>query len=159
MITLRPARPDEAEALTALCLRSKAVWGYDAAFMAACRAELTLTAADIAGGVVEVAEDETGVMGLCEISIEGETAELEKLFVAPGKLRGGVGRKLFIWALEAARARGATMMEIAADPGAADFYRRMGAVDRGEAPSSSIPGRVLPRLVVILSREGEDPLL
>ena len=43
MLALRPARPEEAPALTELCLRSKAVWGYDAAFMQACRRELTMT--------------------------------------------------------------------------------------------------------------------
>ena len=46
MLHLRPARPDEADLLTELCLRSKAVWGYDDAFMRACRAELTLSPAD-----------------------------------------------------------------------------------------------------------------
>lgn len=91
MIVLRPARPDEAAVLTALCLRSKAVWGYDAAFMAACRPELTLTAADIAGGDVQVAEREAGVVGLCEISVEEGLACLEKLFVEPDQLAGGVG--------------------------------------------------------------------
>ena len=43
MIRLRDARQDELQSLTELCLRSKAVWGYDAAFMAACRIELTLS--------------------------------------------------------------------------------------------------------------------
>jgi hypothetical protein len=37
---IRPAQADEVEALTALALRSKAHWGYDDAFMEACRAEL-----------------------------------------------------------------------------------------------------------------------
>ena len=37
MLGLRPARPEEGAELIELCLRSKAVWGYDDAFMAACR--------------------------------------------------------------------------------------------------------------------------
>nr|WP_211354784.1 hypothetical protein [Stackebrandtia albiflava] len=37
-----------------------------------------------------------------------------------------------------------------ADPGAEPFYRRMGAVRIGEAPSGSVPGRVLPRMTVRL---------
>ena len=41
--SLRPARIEDLEALSALCLRSKAHWGYDAAFMAAWGQELTLT--------------------------------------------------------------------------------------------------------------------
>ena len=44
MIVLRPADPSEAALLTDLCLRSKAVWGYDAAFMARCRTARSTTA-------------------------------------------------------------------------------------------------------------------
>jgi hypothetical protein len=33
---IRPARIDEAAALSDLCFRSKAVWGYDTEFMALC---------------------------------------------------------------------------------------------------------------------------
>ncbi len=36
MAGVRPARSGEAVSLTALCLRSKAHWGYDAAFMRLC---------------------------------------------------------------------------------------------------------------------------
>jgi hypothetical protein len=39
---IRPAEPVDAAALSELALSSKAVWGYDAAFLAACRAELTV---------------------------------------------------------------------------------------------------------------------
>ena len=42
MLTLRTPRPDEAAILTELSLRSKAVWGYDEAFMLSCRNELML---------------------------------------------------------------------------------------------------------------------
>ena len=42
-VTVRAARAAEAGDLTELALRAKASWGYDAAFMAACRDELTMT--------------------------------------------------------------------------------------------------------------------
>jgi hypothetical protein len=42
---------------------------------------------------------------------------------------------------------GAHRMAIEADPDAAPFYRRMGAKDSGFAPSGSIPGRMLPKLI------------
>ena len=38
----RRAEPSDAATLADLALRAKAVWGYDAGFMAACRAELTV---------------------------------------------------------------------------------------------------------------------
>jgi GNAT superfamily N-acetyltransferase len=146
MLQLRPARPDEAELLTDLCLRSKAVWGYDEAFMRACRAELTLSAADLAAPSLQVAVDGNEVAGLVQVAVEGEKADLAKLFIAPSTLRAGVGRQLFDWAVNNARERGARWLWIEADPGAAGFYRRMGAIDDGVAPSGSIPGRFLPRL-------------
>ena len=146
MLQLRPARPDEAEILTELCLQSKAVWGYDDAFMRACRAELTLTAKDCATPLIQVAADGNAVAGVVQVTIDGEAADLAKLFIAPGTLRAGIGRQLFDWAVTTARRHGALWMTIDADPGAAEFYRRMGAVDDGTAPSGSIPGRVLPRL-------------
>ena len=146
MLALRPARPEEGAELTELCLRSKAVWGYDDAFMAACRKELTLTPAAILASQVQVAELDGRLAGLAEVKSSGDTAQLEKLFVEPAMLRTGTGRKLLEWAKATARAAGATALVIEADPDAAEFYRRMGAVDDGHVPSGSIPGRLIPRL-------------
>jgi N-acetylglutamate synthase-like GNAT family acetyltransferase len=146
MLILRAARAGELDALTDLCLRSKAVWGYDRAFMDACRDELTLTQEDLHTTKLQVAERDGGVIGVAQVSAEGATAHLEKLFVGPGQLRAGAGRRLFEWAKVAAVDLGATHLVIEADPDAAPFYRRMGARDDGVAASGSIPGRVLPRL-------------
>lgn len=133
-----------------MALRSKAVWGYDVAFMDACKAELTLTSADLRDTHLQVAEDGEGIIGFVQVEIGGAVADLAKLFIEPARLRTGAGRRLFDWAVETARARGATRMTIEADPGAAPFYRRMGARDLGTAPSGSIPGRRLPLLEMTL---------
>jgi GNAT superfamily N-acetyltransferase len=77
-------------------------------------------------------------------------AYLEKLFIEPTALKGGAGRELFAWAQATAKREGARTLVIEADPGAAEFYRRMGASDDGMAPSSSIPGRTIPRLKLCL---------
>lgn len=47
---IRDARPDEAGELTELALRSKAHWGYDEAFMASCREELTVRPSEVGSG-------------------------------------------------------------------------------------------------------------
>ena len=60
MLAIRWARVGEAETLTALCVRSKAHWGYDAAFMRMSAAALTVSEADIAAGRVLVADRSTG---------------------------------------------------------------------------------------------------
>ena len=150
MLTLRLPKPDEAPALTVLCLRSKAVWGYDKAFMDACRDELTLTLAEIRSTYVQVAESDGQVIGVVQVSMKGKVAELTKLFVEPSRLCAGTGRVLFEWAITAARKAGATTLVIEADPRAAGFYHRMGAVDDGTAPSGSITGRSIPKLKLAL---------
>jgi GNAT superfamily N-acetyltransferase len=146
MIKLRDVRPDEFPSLSELCLRSKAVWGYDEAFMAACRSELTLLPAEILSTHLQVAERDTGVVGLAQVKVSGTDADLLKLFIEPVQLKSGVGRLLFEWATAKARSLGAVRMMIEADPGAAPFYERMGARPAGFTASQSIAGRMLPRL-------------
>jgi GNAT superfamily N-acetyltransferase len=143
-----------------LCLRSKAVWGYDEefmqacrgdltldeGFMQACRGDLTLTASLIRPSYVRVAEIRERLVGVAQVNVKEELAELDKLFIEPTRLRSGAGKALFEWAVTIARDAGAVTMVIDADPNAAGFYRRMGAVDDGMAPSGTIPGRFVPRL-------------
>jgi hypothetical protein len=73
---IRPARVEEAAALSDLCFRSKAVWGYDPEFMALILAALGIAGEDIAAGDVWVA---TGADG----QIAGVVA------LAPGNAPGG----------------------------------------------------------------------
>lgn len=147
---LRPARPDERDALSALCLRSKAYWGYDAAFMAACVEELTLSEQDIGEDAVIVLDDENGVAGLAHVHQTQGVCFLDKLFIDTDRIGHGYGRRLFDWALTAARTLGASELVIEADPAAAPFYERMGCIRGGEIPSGSIAGRVLPRFIYSL---------
>jgi len=146
MLTLRTPRPDEVIALTELCLRSKAVWGYDEHFMEACRDELTITAEKMKSSDFQVAESDGRVVGVAQITLKGKVAELSSLFVEPTRLRCGAGRQLFDWAKKTARSAGAAHLVIEADPYEAGFYRHMGAIDAGTVPSGSIPGRMIPLL-------------
>jgi GNAT superfamily N-acetyltransferase len=152
MIRLRKALQDELSSLSGLCLRSKAHWGYDEAFLAACRTELTLHPDDLRVTSLRVAERDAAVVGLAQVKVTGADADLLKLFVEPASLGTGIGRLLFEWATAKARDLGATRMIIESDPGAAPFYERMGAHQAGFTPSQSIPGRVLPRMLMELDR-------
>ena len=147
---LRPARVEEASTLTELCLRSKAVWGYDPQFLEACRAELTLHPADFESSYVKAAQIDGELVGICQLRLTNDRAILERLFVDPSCLGRGIGRLLYRWAEDLARSNGAAEISIEADPGAESFYRRMGAIDDGTVASGSIPGRRIPRLRVIL---------
>ena len=147
---LRPPTVEELPTLSALCLRSKAVWGYGNDFMDACRGELTIEPYELQSSSIAVAEANGKIVGVAQLQVTGSEADLLKLFVDPTMLRGGVGMRLFHWATSEATALGAHRMVIEADPDAAPFYRRMGAKDCGFAPSGSIPGRMLPKLVTEL---------
>jgi GNAT superfamily N-acetyltransferase len=139
---LRPARPGEAALLSDLALRSKAHWGYDAAFLERCRPVLTLRPGEVESRHTVVAEDGGAVQGF--YTIDGE--ELGNLWIDPAHLRRGVGRRLWEHAVETARRLGRAELLVVADPHAEGFYRAMGAVRVGEVASEVDPGRRLPLL-------------
>jgi GNAT superfamily N-acetyltransferase len=150
-LIIRRARPDEADALSALAQRSKAHWGYDAEFLERVRGAMTLEADDVDRHEVWVAESDGAVVGYHRV-IPGDPAELEDLWVEPAAIGSGAGRQLFEHAVEIARNSGATVLEIDADPHATGFYERMGAVRIGQTPSTLIPGRALPRMRLPVTR-------
>ncbi|MFJ8883931.1 GNAT family N-acetyltransferase [Streptomyces sp. NPDC102402] len=147
---LRPGRPEEAAVLTGLALRSKAHWGYDQAFMASCRDELTVRPGDTAGGRAVVAEEDGRVLGFTTLSGEPPAGALAMMFVEPDSIGRGVGRLLFEHTMAQARRLGFVRLTIDADPHAEPFYTAMGAVRIGATPSGSIPGRELPLLELVL---------
>jgi GNAT superfamily N-acetyltransferase len=155
MISIRNAKPGEGKSLTALCMRSKAHWGYDAAFMRKCAAALLVSEASIAAGRVLVATDDAGrTIGTVSVADEDEGPELALMFVDPPAIGSGAGRTLFEAAVSLARRLGYRRMAILADPNAAPFYERMGARFVRNAPSDAIPGRTLPLYEYHLTAEG-----
>jgi N-acetylglutamate synthase-like GNAT family acetyltransferase len=145
-MNIRPARPDEAAALSELALRSKAHWGYDAEFLDRCRAVLTLRSDEIEARRTVLAEEDEKVQGFYTL----DDGELGNLWIDPGHLRKGVGRRLWAHAVETARALGFKELFVVADPHAEGFYRAMGAIRIGEVPSEIEPGRRLPQLQATL---------
>ena len=136
-IILRPAVSDDARALTALALRSKAYWGYDDAFMKACVAELTITPKGMADEDITVAEAQGD---------SDDARELEDMFVDTPFIGSGLGARLMAHAEDTARTQGAAHIDVDADPNAQGFYEKCGYRLTGSSPSASIPGRTLPRL-------------
>lgn len=148
---IRDAVPGEAAALSALALRSKAHWGYDAAFLEACRDELTLRDDELAARRVLVAELDGAVAGFGTLEGEPPYGELGMLFVEPTAIGRGVGGALLAALVAQARSTGFTRLAIDADPNAEAFYLAHGAVRVGAVASGSVPGRVLPQLELELT--------
>ena len=94
---IRPARIQEASELSHLCVRSKAVWGYDETFMFLARPALAVSPEQIAAGDVWIAADAQGsVAGLVALGPgdQPHALDLDKLFVEPRRIRAGVGCRL-----------------------------------------------------------------
>jgi GNAT superfamily N-acetyltransferase len=147
-LTIFCVRIVEAAALTKLAIRSKAANGYDTEFMELCREELTVTTDAIRRDTFGVARAECGLIaGFYRLrELMERRGEVVAFFVAPEKLRQGVGRQLWASLEEDARTLGIKTIEIDADPYAVPFYEAMGAEVVGQVPSGSIPARFLPRM-------------
>lgn len=143
---LRRAVTLDADALSDLSFRSKASNGYDADFMEACRDELAVTPETIADGEVWVSETNGKPVGFFDIRLENAVLEVYSLYVDPDVKRSGVGQILWAALEERAGAMSAKAIELDADPAAVEFYTVMGCSVIGQAPSGSIPGRMLPRM-------------
>lgn len=144
---IRRAKGDEAESLTSLAFRSKASWGYSLEFMAACKNELTFSAAEIESTktsfyVCEIGAQVVGFYGLLHDDPDG--AELLALFVHPDHIGEGIGKALVRHCRLIAIQLGVTEIVIQGDPNAEAFYLACGASARGYRESESIPGRHLP---------------
>jgi GNAT superfamily N-acetyltransferase len=143
--TVRRARSGEAAELTALVLRSKAVWGYDSEFMRRAAAELQVTEDDIRSRDILVAEAGGRLVGIAGVAHEEDPPELDLLFVDPDYKGTGLGKALLVAALAAARRRGLSELAIVSDPNAEPFYISQGAVRVGSQRSAST-ARQLPLL-------------
>lgn len=142
---LRLARRQEAGALTALAMQSKAHWGYDRKFLDACRKDLTITEEMVQQHPTYVIETTNGSLtGFSMVALTTPEATLLYLYVHPTAMGKGIGRVLFSESVVHARKSGALWLTWDADPHAVPFYLRMGAYLYGETPSTSIPGRMLP---------------
>lgn len=152
-IAIRAAQSKECEILSDLAFRSKASWGYSPEFMEACRAELSVSAEDIASPHCHyvLAEANRQILGYYALeSRSTDEYELAALFVEPKFIGQGVGRRLIEHAKFHARKYRARSLLIQGDPNATDFYRAAGGVQIGERESDSIPGRYLPEFRISL---------
>jgi GNAT superfamily N-acetyltransferase len=150
MLNLRTPTVEELDAVFQMTMRAKASWGYDAAFMEQCIDEMTINPQELESTYMRVAEDDKSLIGLAQLAIEPDYAELVRLYVEPDRMGTGAGRHLFNWAADKARSKGMSRLIIESDTEALPFYIHMGAVQVGYVTSGSIAGRKLPKLELML---------
>jgi GNAT superfamily N-acetyltransferase len=146
---IRRALPEEASTLTTIALEAKRYWGYPEHWIKHWESDLTISSDFVRDQHVYVAEVEGEIRGFYALCVSGVKAELEHMWVTPASIGTGIGKELFLDAMEKAAALAVRDVEISADPNAAGFYKRMGATQIGEV-ESPIDGqsRKLPRLKI-----------
>ena len=106
---------------------------------------IELPASQIAAGLVRVAEQDEGVVGFSVLlPASAGACELDGLFVEPRVMRTGIGRRLIEDVARIALERGATRIEVVANPQALAFYESVGFVAAGYAETRFGPA---PRMV------------
>lgn len=148
-LKIREALPDDAATLTTIAHDAKRHWGYPEHWIEHWQNDLTISPDYVSANQVYVAEREGELLGFYALIIREDKAELDHLWVAPTHIGAGVGKELFIHAMQRAATEQISSVEISSDPNAEGFYRKMGAHRIGDIVSE-IDGqpRVLPRLTV-----------
>jgi len=146
---IRSASPEDAQTLTTIALDAKRHWGYPENWIKHWESDLMISSDFIRDNHVYVAEDNGEIRGFYALCVAGDKAELEHMWVTPAVIGTGIGKELFLDAMERAAALDVRDVELSADPNAAGFYTRMGATQIGEV-DSPIDGteRKLPRLKI-----------
>ncbi|MGH6932055.1 MAG: GNAT family N-acetyltransferase [Dongiaceae bacterium] len=144
---IRRARPDESEVLTGISLRSKGLWGYDDAFMAAVREAMTIDAAIFESDDVFVIECDGNLAGFFSLTKERPIAYIDHFLVDRPVVRRGIGRAVWPDLESIARRLGIKSLRVNSDPHARGFYEAMGMRHVADVPSEVFgSSRLLPVL-------------
>jgi len=153
-VKIRKARSEESSRLTQIAFSAKRYWNYPEEYFEIWKNELTISGEYINKNLVYVAEVDgtaVGFFSIVEVTEDYWAGKvfvkkgfwLDNLFVIPEYIGKGIGRKLMQYAESLCREKGISSLSIFSDPNARGFYEKMGAVYKGETPSS-IENRTLP---------------
>ena len=146
---IRRATVDDAATLTNIAHEAKRYWGYPEHWIKHWESELTISSDFVNENEVYVMAGDEEVRGFYALVVRNDKAELEHLWVAPKHIGTGVGKELFVHAMQQAAGRNVSEVEISADPNAEGFYKKMGAHRIGDvqADMDNEP-RTIPRMAV-----------
>ena len=140
------ARAEDCDALTAMMLRSRAYDGHYRRIVE----NYPVTREMIAKDEVRVCECAGSIAGFYRLN--REEADLDLMFVDDSAQGNGLGHAIFEHMKTFATESGLSEIQIVAHPPAADFYRRIGAIDVGVSEATSPGGWDRPILKLALAR-------
>jgi GNAT superfamily N-acetyltransferase len=149
-IAIRPAREDEAAALSDIRVRSKGHWGYSRETLEAWRPAMAVTVDYVRTAIVQSILAEDALVGF--YALKKDEGLLDHLWLLPEVIGKGVGRFAFAHASSLARDLGLRTLLIVSDVDAAGFYLKMGAKQIGEFYSPD-QNRLLPKLLFRIPEE------
>ena len=150
-IHILPANPEQAGALTEIAVAAKRFWNYPEDWIQTWLPHLTISAGYISANETWLAQTAGTLAAWYSLQETGGELWLDNLWVLPGFIGKGIGRRLFLHSLERSRVRNASLLKILADPNAESFYRHLGAKKTGEERGEvgGVP-RILPVMEIAL---------
>ena len=146
------AKPEDADALTAIAFAAKRHWGYPERWIEEWRDILTMRPEVIAAKTTYCAIENERPIGFYMLTVDKAELHFDHLWLLPLAMGRGVGRALFEHAVGQAKALGFRHVRIEADPNAEGFYLRMGAKRTG---STTTEAEGQPRELPLLRYEVE----
>ena len=152
MISIQRAKPEHADMLSQIAFSAKAHWGYPKHWMEMWKPQLTFSPEYFKQYQSWVAVDRRKPIAFYTLEQRNGNAWLENLWVMPEYIGKGIGKALFLHAVEQSRQRGLKALQLEADPNAIGFYKKMGMYKIGER-QYEIEGqpRILPTMEMLLA--------
>lgn len=150
MITVRRVHPEEADKLTWIALTAKRHWGYPERWMKIWAPQLAFSEDYFEENESWVAAMEEEPVAFYTLLDKNGKAWIENLWVAPELIGQGIGKMLFLHAVELVRQRGYKLLQLEADPNALGFYEKMGMHQISER-RSDVEGQ--PRVLPVMEME------
>jgi len=150
------AAPEQAGDLTRIALAAKRHWRYPERWLEIWTPALTIAPDYLATNPTFAAVEAGEPVGFYALvpAPDRSRAQLDHLWILPGRIGRGLGRILFEHAAATARSLGATILDIEAEPFAEPFYLHLGARRTGERTGRiEDQPRVLPLLELALTND------
>jgi len=148
MINIRRAGVRDGELLSDIAYRSEAYWGYDLDFMEKFKVVYQITEDFLNRSETYIIEDNGNAVGFYSLLVKDKVASLEYLYIDAQSIGKGYGKKLWNHLVNiTCKNLEVKEFTFVANPGAKDFYLKLGAIYLGEAESKLKKGFMLPKFV------------